>query len=70
MTRRTEARSPSADLKEKTVAKVQAKIGGMSCSFCAETLRKAVGRLDGVRRVNVSLAHEEALVEFDPGRVD
>jgi len=52
------------------VAKVQVKVGGMSCSFCAETLRKAVGRLDGVQRVNVSLAHEEALVEFDPGRVD
>lgn len=51
------------------MAKVQVKIGGMSCSFCAETLRKAVGRLAGVERVSVSLAHEEALVEFDPARV-
>jgi len=48
--------------------KVQVKIGGMSCSFCAETLRKAVGRLDGVEKVSVSLAHEEALVQFDPAR--
>jgi copper ion binding protein len=52
------------------MAKVQMKIGGMSCSFCAETLRKAVGRLDGVQKVSVSLAHEEALVEFDPNRVE
>lgn len=51
------------------MAKVQMKIGGMSCSFCAETLRKAVGRLDGVEKVSVSLAHEEALVQFDPGQV-
>jgi len=50
------------------MAKVQVKIGGMSCSFCAETLRKAVGRLDGVETVSVSLAHEEALVQFDPDR--
>lgn len=54
---------------EAAVAKYQVKIGGMSCSFCAETLRKAVGRLDGVEKVSVSLAHEEALVEFDPQRV-
>ncbi len=52
------------------MAKVQVKIGGMSCSFCALTLRKAVGQLAGVQKVNVSLAHEEALVEFDPDRVD
>ncbi len=50
------------------MAKMQVKIGGMSCSFCAETLRKAVGRLDGVEKVTVSLAHEEALVQFDPDR--
>lgn len=52
------------------MAKVQVKIGGMSCSFCAETLHKAVGRLDGVEKVNVSLAHEEALVQFDEQRVE
>ncbi len=52
------------------MAKVQVKIGGMSCSFCALTLHKAVGQLDGVEKVNVSLAHEEALVEYDPARVE
>jgi heavy metal translocating P-type ATPase len=52
------------------MAKVQVKIGGMSCSFCALTLHKAVGQIDGVEKVNVSLAHEEALVEYDPARVE
>ncbi|MBI3998759.1 MAG: cation-translocating P-type ATPase, partial [Armatimonadetes bacterium] len=51
------------------MAKVQVKVGGMACSFCAQTLRRAVGRLDGVQKVSISLAHEEALVEFDAGRV-
>ncbi len=52
------------------VEKLQLKIGGMACSFCTETLKKGVGRMDGVAEVNVSLAHEEALVAYDPQRVD
>lgn len=49
--------------------KVQFKIGGMSCSFCTETIRQAVTRMDGVKEVHVSLAHEEALIEYDPSKV-
>ena len=44
-------------------------IGGMSCSFCTESIKKAVGRLGGVSSVNVSLAHEEALVVYDEDNV-
>lgn len=51
------------------VAKLQMKVGGMHCSLCTESIRKAVGRLDGVQSVQVSIAHEEALVEYDPARV-
>lgn len=46
--------------------KLQVKIGGMSCSFCTMTIQKAVGRMEGVEAVHVSLAHEEALIEYDP----
>ncbi len=49
--------------------KVQFKIGGMSCSFCAETIRKALTRMEGVKEVHVSLAHEEALIEYDAEKV-
>lgn len=45
------------------------KIGGMSCSFCASTINKAYGRIDGVYEVGVSLAHEEGLVRYDPSKV-
>jgi cation transport ATPase len=51
------------------LTRLQLKIGGLSCSFCAESIRKALSRLDGVRGVRVSLAHEEALVEVNPDRV-
>ena len=49
---------------------VQFKIGGMACSFCVESLRKAYLRLDGVSEVNISLAHEQALIRYDPERLD
>ncbi len=49
--------------------KLQVKIGGMACSFCTETIKKGLGRMEGVAEVHVSLAHEETLVVFDPARV-
>ncbi|MBW8012184.1 MAG: cation-translocating P-type ATPase [Chloroflexi bacterium] len=48
--------------------RLQVKIGGMSCSFCTMTIKKAVGRMGGVNDVHVSLAHEEALIEYDPAQ--
>ncbi len=51
------------------LAKLQLKIGGMACSFCVETIKKGLGRIDGVAEVDVSLAHEEALIAYDPARV-
>jgi P-type Cu+ transporter len=45
------------------------KIGGMSCSFCVETIRRALGRMEGVKEVHVSLAHEETLIEYDPSKI-
>ena len=46
--------------------KLQVKIGGMSCSFCTETIRKAYSRIDGIEDVHVSLSHEEALIQYNP----
>jgi P-type Cu+ transporter len=52
-----------------TPTKLQVKIGGMACSFCVATITKGIGRMEGVGEVHVSLAHEEALITYDPGRV-
>ncbi len=51
------------------VEKLQLKIGGMSCSFCVASLTKALERIEGVQDANVNLAHEEALIEYDPAKV-
>ncbi len=47
----------------------RAKIGGMSCSFCTNTIRRAYQRMEGVHEVGVSLAHEEGLVRYDPAKL-
>ncbi|HYX44135.1 MAG TPA: cation-translocating P-type ATPase [Acidimicrobiales bacterium] len=52
------------------LARFRARVGGLHCSLCTGTLEKALGRKPGVTRVAVSLTHEQALVEYDPGRVD
>lgn len=49
--------------------RVRAHIGGLHCSLCTGTIEKALGRKAGVHRVAVSLTHEQALVEYDPGRI-
>ncbi len=48
------------------VETLQLKVGGISCSFCANSIEKAVGRDKGVDEVHVSIAHEEALIRFRP----
>ena len=50
-------------------SRFRAKIGGLHCSLCTGTIEKALGRLPGVQNVAVSLTHEQALVEYDAGRV-
>ena len=55
---------------EDGTARLQVKLGNLHCSFCVSTIEKAVGRLEGVDAVSVSLAHEEGLVTFHPEAVE
>ena len=51
-------------------ARIRARIGGLHCSLCTSTIERALRRKAGVDKVAVSLTHEQALVEYDPARVD
>jgi len=51
-------------------ATLQLKIGGMSCSFCANSIEKALFKQKGIDEVHVSLAHEEALVRFQTDKTN
>ena len=48
--------------------RIRARIGGLHCSLCTGTIEKALGRRPGVDKVAVSLTHEQALIEYDPGK--
>lgn len=53
-----------------TMKSLQLHIGGMACSFCAQSIDKALSQKDGVGNVSVSLAHERVLVEFEEDRIE
>ncbi len=50
--------------------RLQLKIGGMSCSFCVSSITRAMERTEGVHRASVNLAHEEALIEYEPEKTE
>src|SRR5260370_200880 len=48
-------------------ARIGVRIAGLHCSVCTGTIEKALGRMDGVGQVAVSLTHEQALGDSAPG---
>ncbi len=60
-------RAPRTD--EQGRARLQMKLGKLHCSFCVATIEKAIGRMDGVEQVSVSLAHQEGLAVYRPGAI-
>lgn len=44
-------------------------VEGMSCSHCENSVKKSVGALDGVTRVDVDLVGKKVTVEYDSEKV-
>ncbi|HWQ89355.1 MAG TPA: copper chaperone CopZ [Desulfitobacteriaceae bacterium] len=45
-------------------------VRGMSCSHCENSIKKAVGALNGVYEVRVDLAGKKVTVDYDPAKVN
>lgn len=45
------------------------KVDGMSCSHCENTVKNAVGSLNGVVSVSVDLGGKKVMVEYVPEKV-
>lgn len=45
-------------------------VQGMTCSSCSSTVEKTVGKLPGVKSVNVNLLSNSMTVEYDEGSMD
>jgi heavy metal translocating P-type ATPase len=52
-------------VKPESPARLQIGIGGMQCSFCRQSVERALKQVSGVSAAAVNLAHEEALIEYD-----
>lgn len=48
---------------------VTLKVDGMSCGHCVKAVESSVGELNGVEKVNVSLADAEVAISFDEAQV-
>lgn len=46
------------------------KVEGMSCSHCENSVKKAVGALNGVKGVEVDLKAKKVTIEFDAEKVN
>lgn len=44
-------------------------IQGMTCGGCVGSVQRAIGRIDGVAKVDVSLQPGSATVQADPAKV-
>ncbi len=66
MVPRTDLATARAAAEEKTVA---LKVEGMTCGGCAIATRKALARLPGVSKVEVSYEQQRAVITYDPARV-
>lgn len=49
--------------------KLTLKIGGMSCASCAQTIEKALKKIEGVQEAHVNLATEKAAISYDPTQI-
>jgi copper chaperone len=45
-------------------------VEGMSCSHCENSVKKAVGELNGVKSVDVDLKGKKVTIEFDAEKVN
>ncbi|TAM99265.1 MAG: cation-translocating P-type ATPase, partial [Rhizobiaceae bacterium] len=50
------------------MARLQLGVGGMQCSFCRQSVERALSQVPGVERAAVNLTHEEALIDYDGSR--
>ena len=65
--KQTEKQTPSNSVRS---THVMISLPTMQCSTCAETIQKAVEKVEGVQSVSVVLKDKMAHVEFDPAKTN
>ncbi|NLY10279.1 MAG: heavy-metal-associated domain-containing protein [Firmicutes bacterium] len=50
--------------------KVVLKVDGMNCQRCAENIKRAIGKLDGIEKVEVDIENKEVSISFYPSAIN
>jgi len=58
------------ETKQDQLKRTAIKIGGMHCAGCVNSIQNFVSGLNGVKKCEVNLASEKAVLEFDPESID
>jgi len=64
------AQSSGDKAQNKKSAKTTVNIDGMTCQSCVNSVEKKLGQIDGVTKYDVSLEKNEAVIEYDPKKVN
>ncbi|HJS82254.1 MAG TPA: copper ion binding protein, partial [Nitrososphaera sp.] len=56
-------------MSEQATKRALLKVGGMHCAGCVNSIQRRVSSLPGVTAVEVNLANERAVLEYDPSRI-
>ena len=51
------------------MASMKVKIPGMDCAACAVNIQRALKKVEGVARAEVTFKTKEAVIEYDPARI-
>jgi len=63
-------KSPKAADTPAATATIDLSIEGMTCTGCENTICSNIEKLPGVKSVTASHTQGNAIIEFDPGKVD
>ncbi len=66
----TKTHGPAEVSAQSSQAHAVLKIDGMVCSSCAALLEKKLSQMPGVHRAEVSFEKKQAILDYDPRRVD
>ena len=53
-----------------TLQRIEMPVRGMDCAGCCNTVQRSIAALPGIESVDVFLASEKAVVQFDPAQAD
>jgi len=48
---------------------IELPIAGMDCTECTQTVQRAISSLNGIRKADVFLSSEKAIIQLDPSMV-